>query len=63
LEKAGAFGCPGAKADLGFPEPSATMHDVSSSSGMSGTDATALVLGALGVVLGLSNRMRSKKHI
>jgi hypothetical protein len=57
--KKGAFGCPMAKADLGFPEPSATLHDLSSGAGTMGL--IGAVLGALGVILGGIALVRSKR--
>lgn len=52
LGKSGAFGCPIAKADLGFPEPSATLADLNAKqSANTGTIALSLSAVALGMSL------------
>lgn len=56
----GAFGCPGAKEDLGFPEPSSTI--VSLSKGSGGWGGAGAGLGALGFVFGLVALARTKKR-
>ncbi len=59
--KKGAFGCPLAKADLGFPEPSAMINDLKPKEAASTHDPlaiAALAIAALGLVIGLSARMR-----
>jgi hypothetical protein len=54
--KKGAFGCPVAKADLGFPEPSATLQELRGleTTGGEGMDPgwIGVVSGGLGVLLG-----------
>lgn len=52
----GSFGCPVAKEDLGFPEPSTTLHDLasarSSSTSTSNTSGSgSLVLGIIAIVI------------
>ncbi len=70
LSKSGAFGCPVARADLGFPEQSITTYDLntkiseakdaaasSRSKGMAG-----IVFGVLGLVAGGGALMRRRTH-
>jgi hypothetical protein len=61
--KKGAFGCPQAKADLGFPEASITTYDLQQSAGQAtGPMGTAAIaLGALGFVFGLVALKKSSK--
>lgn len=57
--KRGAFGCPTAKADLGFPEPAPTLMDL----GKDGTDPlviVAMTFGILGFVFGAQAIRRSR---
>lgn len=60
--KGGAFGCPLGKADLGFPEPSATLYDISQAgngtSGMIGA-----VSGVLALILSAWAWVRAGKRI
>lgn len=65
VHKTGAFGCPVAKADLGFPEPSMTINDLATSSGgkpvaahaAAGLSVVALALSA--IALARSRRPRA----
>lgn len=52
--KKGAFGCPAAKADLGFPEPAATMVELKDASGsdVDPLSVAGVVLGGLGLIIG-----------
>lgn len=73
--KRGAFGCPTAKADMGFPEPSASLHELNQK-----TDAVtarvsdlapttrnfillAMGVGVLGVVLGIAALAKKKTNV
>lgn len=60
LSKSGAFGCPRPKAEMGFPEPSVTLHDVTASQ-----NATAAwgggILGLLGFVMGTMAFLKTRK--
>jgi hypothetical protein len=63
VRKAGAFGCPQPKADLGFPEPSATvaeLHARDKDMSSNGIAMIALVLGAVGCGLGLATHRRQR---
>ncbi len=53
--KRGSFGCPLAKADLGFPEPSVTMTELtnSSSAGSLNAGVIGLIAGILGLVVAI----------
>lgn len=69
IEQGGAFGCPVAKADLGFPEASMTTYDLKNavseaknqadSSGTKGM--VGIVVGVLGLVAGVGAWMRKKQ--
>ncbi len=51
LKKSGAFGCPGPKEDLGFPEPSLSILSVDTSTDKAGSGTTGNTGGyALGIV-------------
>jgi hypothetical protein len=59
--KSGAFGCPTGKAELGFPEPSASLLQVQDAkSGGVNWGIVGTALGALGVALGLAARRKSR---
>lgn len=62
VHKTGAFGCPQAKADFGFPEPSATLADLSApaASGPDAATIAALALGGIGSALGLANLLKNR---
>ncbi len=60
LSKAGAFGCPAAKDDLGFPEPAGTLVALSEKDGGS-SSTPALALGTLGFVFGLAALARTRR--
>lgn len=54
LEKAGAFGCPVARADLGFPEKSMTSFELDTKAAQAKSTAnSAGVFGIVGVVFGI----------
>ena len=69
IEQGGAFGCPVAKADLGFPEASMTTYDLKNavseakdqadSSGTKGM--VGIVVGVLGLAAGVGAWMRKKQ--
>jgi hypothetical protein len=76
LSKRGAFGCPVAKADLGFPEPAASNYDVETR--LNNVDAAVaearaeagrarwlgfvgVALGALGIAFGAMSRLGRKR--
>ncbi len=70
--KAGAFGCPLAKADLGFPEKSSTLYDIQQKAGVLDTRFSdlsstsrnftilAIVIGLLGLIAGVGAWMKSR---
>jgi hypothetical protein len=72
VEAAGAFGCPGPKAELGFPEPSASINDLSNkvsaadmaivSVGVTSRNWSmlALAVGGLALVLSIGGLMKSR---
>lgn len=65
VEKTGSFGCPIGTADLGFPEPAATLYELSGGSGgMSTTETVAIILGAIGFIAGVGawRRVATHKH-
>jgi hypothetical protein len=58
LSKRGAFGCPGAKADLGFPEKASSSYELQSriaelNEELADTRSNARMMGIAGIVLGL----------
>lgn len=61
--KKGAFGCPIAKADLGFPEAAPSLYELSSKANENGVDWGILgtVLGALGLAAGAGAWMKAKR--
>lgn len=60
LVKSGAFGCPKAKEDLGFPEPAASLVSLSENgSGMS-WGLAGTVLGTLGCVIGIAALVKKR---
>jgi hypothetical protein len=59
--KKGAFGCPAAKADLGFPEAAPSLYELSSEQGMN-WGLIGAVLGALGLVAGGGAWMKASKR-
>lgn len=69
IEAAGSFGCPVAKADLGFPEASMATYDLKNAvseakdqASSSGTKGMAgIVIGVLGLVAGVGTWMRKKQ--
>lgn len=52
LSKTGAFGCPEAKEDMGFPEPAATLVSLGNTDAGPNWGIVGTVLGALGFVAG-----------
>lgn len=60
VAKSGSFGCPSAKADLGFPEPSSTLREMSQES-TGGGSPVALALGAAGLALACVALFRTKR--
>ncbi|MDO8648212.1 MAG: hypothetical protein Q7R81_00330 [Candidatus Peregrinibacteria bacterium] len=58
--KRGAFGCPVGRADLGFPEPSATVQELKS--GSNTISLIGAVLGLLGLIAGGMALAKSHKH-
>ena len=68
--KRGAFGCPVAKADLGFPEPSVALIDTARTDNVSAIENSiatahsysliALLVGAIGLCMGLVGLMRRR---
>lgn len=74
--KRGAFGCPSAKADLGFPEQSASLYDINgkiqtAENNLAKTSAktdtsrtlgiTGIVIGILGLIAGAGAWMKGRK--
>jgi len=63
VEAAGSFGCPVAKADLGFPEASASIADlnnkVANSAPVSRANA-GIVLGAVALLVGVGSLMKKR---
>ena len=62
--KSGAFGCPRAKADAGFPEQAGSMYQLKQSMTAGGVNLglVGAVLGGLGVILGGAALMKKGKH-
>ena len=65
VEAAGSFGCPASKADLGFPEPSISEHEMRvktfdsvDKAGMKGN--IGMILGGLGLIVGLGSLMKRR---
>jgi len=54
LKKTGAFGCPTAKEDLGFPEPSASLFDLREGAGGQGGDDSDSLLSIVALLAGLA---------
>ena len=76
MSKAGAFGCPGAKADMGFPEPSVSLYDlytktqgleIALSEARASSDASralsisGIVIALIGLVAGIGAWIKSRK--
>lgn len=65
VARSGSFGCPAAKADLGFPEPSAAIVDIASgtagSDGGSASGATALALSVVALAFSVIGFARSRR--
>jgi hypothetical protein len=65
IHKTGAFGCPESKADAGFPEPAASLRELSTRTGTAAptspqNENLPLGLSAIGIVLGTAALMRKK---
>jgi hypothetical protein len=62
--KRGSYGCPVAKADLGFPEPSPSTHELRQAMGSGGIDAgmVGAILGTLGFVVGAAAWFKAGKR-
>lgn len=61
ISKSGAFGCPVAKAELGFPEPSAAIVDLANDDDSSATGSIALALSAVALAFGVIGFARSAR--
>ncbi|MBU6431117.1 MAG: hypothetical protein KGJ58_03230 [Patescibacteria group bacterium] len=62
--KAGAFGCPLEKADLGFPEKSSSLYDIrQKTSELNYFAILSLIVGLIGAIAGIGAWMKSKKRI
>ncbi len=62
--KKGAFGCPQARADLGFPEPAATMYELKTAMETKGGlwGIVGVVLGGLGLIAGAGAWMKASQR-